>query len=368
VIERHFGESALFSLGVEEEIMILDAGTLSQRPESATFVRESEGLTLPGRLKTELFASVVELNTNIAGDAEEALAALVELRRAAREIAERHGLRLAAAGSHPLDQPLDQEIAPEERYLEFVAYAGVSARRQGVSGLHVHVGMPSPDDCMRALEGILPWLPLLLALSANSPYLAGEVTGLASNRAEILAMLPRHGAPPAFTSYAQWERHVERLARLRLPADYTALWWDVRPHPRFGTLEIRMPDQPTSVRRSGAFVAVVQALCATVLRAKPRRRDAGLRGIYQQNRWAALRFGPRAELIHPDGKRLVSVPEQAAELLELVTPAARELGGADLLDALGVDGSEGDRQLEVGRGGDLRAVCADLADRTLRSN
>ena len=347
--------------------MIVDAESLGQRPEVARFVREAEGWDRPGRLKTELFASVVESNTNVCATAAEALAAVRSLRAGAARIAENSGLAIAAAGSHPFSPPEEQEIAPEPRYLQFVEYAGVSARRQGVNGLHVHVGMPSADACMAALDGVLPWLPLVLALSANSPYLAGAETGLASNRAEVLGMLPRHGAPPAFETYADWEAHVERLSRLRLPSDYTALWWDVRPHPRFGTLEIRMADQPTASALTGAFVALLQSLCATVL-AEPRRvNEPGARGIYQQNRWAALRFGPRAELIHPDEERKASATHLAAELLDRIRPAAQDLGAAGLIDALDPARCEGDRQLEVGRSADLRAVTEDITTRSLES-
>ena len=220
-------------------------------------------------------------------------------------------------------------IAPDPRYREFVEYAGISARRQAVCGLHVHVSMPGPDECMHALEGVLPWLPLLLALSANSPYLAGEETGLASARAEVLALAAARGAPPAFATYAEWEAFVERFVRIGLADGYTRFWWDIRPHPRFGTLEVRTPDQPTSVELTAAFAALLQALCVTVLAAEPPRPAS--RGDYAQNRWAALRFGPRAELIHPDGERLVPVPELAHELLALVEPAARELGTAEVL-------------------------------------
>ena len=135
----------------------------------------------------------------------------------------------------------------------------------------------------------------MLALSANSPYLAGRATGLASNRAEVLAQLPRAGAPPAFGSYGAWEGFVERLIGLGLADDYTRFWWDVRPHPRFGTLEIRMPDQPTSLAVTVALSALLQALCASVELEAARPAD---RGDYAQNRWAALRFGTAAELIH----------------------------------------------------------------------
>ena len=344
--------------------MILDAETLLLSPSVDVLVRETEPLDLPGDVKTELFAAVVELTAPASRSVLEAVAALAALREGARAVAEKNGLRLAAAGTHPISPPEEQEIADDPRYRKFVDYAGVSARRQGVSGLHVHIGMESAQACHQALEGVLPWLPLVLALSSNSPYLAGRATGLASNRAEILAQLPRAGAPPAFRSYAEWEAFVERFVRLGLIDDYRRLWWDVRPHPLFGTLEVRMPDQPTRLELTAAFGAVLQALCVVVLAGAPSRFDPASRGVYQQNRWAALRRGPDAELVHPFRDRIVPVRELAAELVDLVTPAAEELGTKASLEPLLRGTCEGEEQLAVGRERGLEAVCADLVERT----
>ena len=184
MIEARFGEAAgPLSLGVEEGLMILDAESLDQVGAVAALLGEVEGLALPGSLKTELFASIVELNTGVCGSVAECEAALAELRRAAFEAAGRHGLTLAAAGTHPFALPEEQPVVDEERYTTFVDYAGISARRQGVQGLHVHVGMPTGAACWGVLEWMLPWLPLVLALSANSPWLGGRLTGFASNRA-----------------------------------------------------------------------------------------------------------------------------------------------------------------------------------------
>jgi carboxylate-amine ligase len=352
LIESAWGESPPLSVGVEEELIILDAETLDPVGAVEVFLRESEGLDLPGRLKTEMHASIVELNTGICADAAEAVTALVELRRAADAIARRNGLRVAAAGTHPITPPEELPIVPEQRYRDMVAYVGPVARRQGVSGLHVHVGVDSADECFHALEGILQWLPLVLALSVNSPYLAARETGLLSTRAAILAELPRSGAPPAFHSYGEWEEWVERLVRIGVTVDYTRIWWDVRPHPRFGTLEVRMPDQPTALERTGAFVELLRALAAAALEEPPPPYDPARRGDYQQNRWAALRFGMDAELIHPDGSRALPARELAAELFE-------RLGVAPLGEP------EAARQLEVGRADGLTAVCADLVERTI---
>ena len=350
MIETHFGETPPFSIGVEEELMVLDAETLLLAPRAAELIAAAESSGLPGTLKGELFASALELNTGICGSPDEAGEALVGLRAGAARLAAERGLRLAAAGSHPISRPEDEDITDEPRYAEFVAYAGVSARRQGVSGLHVHVGMPSAVACFHALEGVLQWLPVVLALSANSPYLTGEETGMQSNRAEVLAQLPRSGAPPAFSSYADWEAFVDRFARLGIGADYTRFWWDLRPHPTFGTLEIRMPDQPTALEVTVGLVHVLRDLCRRALDEPQPSHNPVARGFYQQNRWAAARFGLQAELIHPDGESTARASALAAEIAG---------------DRLDTSRTEADRQLEVGRADGLPAVCADLVARTL---
>lgn len=345
--------------------MLLDGETLDLVPASGDLLAEAGELDVPGRLKLELFASVLELTTDPCETADEAEESLRGLRRGADEAAARLGLRLAAAGTHPTAIPVDQEIADDPRYREFVAYAGISAKRQGVNGLHVHVEMPNEEACFAALEAMLPWLPLVLALSANSPYLEAKETGLASNRAEVLAQLPRSGAPPAFGSFSGWERFVERFVTAGLADDYTRFWWDIRPHPRFGTLEVRMPDQPTELERTAAFVALLQTMCAHA--ARLRDVVAADRGVYQQNRWAALRFGTEAELLHPVEDRTATVAELVQELLERVTSTADELGTADAIGRFERVDTEGARQLEVGRARGLHAVSADVVERTVVS-
>jgi glutamate---cysteine ligase / carboxylate-amine ligase len=343
VIPHAFGQSPPWSLGVEEELFVLDAESLEPVPVPADWLDGA-------RFKAELHATVVELNTGICSDVAEAASELAELRVEARRRAARDGLALAASGSWPTAVSEEQPITQDAGYLRFVEYAGPSARRQYVCGLHVHVGVASPEGCMQALEGALPWLPLVLALSANSPYLAGTETGLASSRAEILALLPRSGAPPVFAAYEEWERFAERLLALGLADAYTRIWWDVRPHPRFGTLEVRMPDQPTRLAPTVAMAALTQALVASAESAGPADR-----GIYAQNRWAAARFGRTAELIHPGGDRLVCVDELLDDLLEHLGPTANSLGGARFLEPL-TDLAQADDQLALGRRHGLRAL------------
>jgi carboxylate-amine ligase len=366
VIEQHFGESVPFSLGVEEELMILDARTYEQVAAVDKILSGVEGMELPGSIKTELFASVFETNTNVCATVGEVDEALPALRRAAAAAAEREGLAIGAAATHPFALPEAQPIVKEERYVTFAGYGGITVRRQGVQGLHVHVGMPTAEDCWRCLDSIVPWLPVVLALSANSPWYAGALSGMASNRAPVLAELPRAGVPPAFASYAEWESWVGRLARLGVVEDYTRIWWDIRPHPKLGTLEVRVPDQPTDVHLSASFTAVLQGLCATALDGGLPRNESLLgdrgRADYVQNRWSAARFGPRAQLLHPDGESYVLASELAAELLELIRPAARRLGGEPFLDRLDPGTCEADLQL---RSDTAQDAAADVVARSL---
>jgi carboxylate-amine ligase len=341
VVPHRFGSSAPFSVGLEEELFVVDLETLAPAPVP-------RGLLDGARFKAELFTSMLELTTTVCVDVAEAVAELGELRAAARRHIQAAGLELVAVGTWPTAVSEREEVTPKEPLLRFAEYAGSSARRQHCAGLHVHVGVASPEECMGRLEAVLPWLPALLAVSANSPYAGGEETGLASTRAELLALLPRSGAPPAFESYAAWSRFAEGLVRLGLADDLMRLWWDVRPHPRLGTLEVRVPDQPTRLADTAAFAALVHALVAAADPGAP----AADRGLYAQNRWAASRFGATAALIHPEEERLATPAELLAELL-------RGLGSADLLGRLeGLD--QAGAQLEIGRRDGLRSLCETL--------
>jgi glutamate---cysteine ligase / carboxylate-amine ligase len=351
VIPHVFGESRPWSVGIEEELFVLDARTLEPAPFPVELL-DGE------RLKAELFTTLVELTTGICSSVVEAVAELAELRAEVKRRAAGHGLVVAAAGTWPLAVPEEQPISDIPALRSFAEYAGSAARRQFCCGLHVHVGVESPELCLEALEAVLPWLPLVLALSANSPYVGGKATGLASTRAELLGLLPRAGAPPIFGTYGDWERFAEKLVAFGLADSYTRIWWDIRPHPRYGTLELRMPDQPTSLETTGALAALLQAL---VMAAEP--GPAADRGLYKQNRWAAGRFGAEAKLVHPDGSRLAAVPELLDELVARVEPVARRAGSAALLGSL--DGlAQAGEQLELGRRGGLAALCSRLVELT----
>ena len=288
--------------------MLLDPETLELAPGV-------ERLLGPEGLKTELFSCLIETNTPVCETAYEVRDELVRLRRLVVERAARENLVVAASGSHPFSIPEEQPIVDEPRYVEMLEELGPIAKGQLVCGLHVHVGMSSFDACLHALAGIRPWLAAVLVLSANSPYIAGEETGSLSSRLARLWSLPRAGPPPPLASLADWEAEVAAAG-----VDYTRIWWDARPHPRLGTLEVRIADQATSVNRAAALVALVQALCA-------------------------------------------APPETGVHLLDGIEPAARELGTWELVETLR-EPPEALRQLEVGRREGLKAVSADLVARS----
>jgi carboxylate-amine ligase len=326
-----FGGSAPWSVGVEEELFLVDAGTLETVPLFSEVVPE------PGpRLKPELFACIVEITTPVCLDAD---GVLEELRRLRQEVTVRaglHGATILAAATHPLARAVDQPIVPKQRYLDLLARLGDGVHLQLVCGLHVHIGVPSADTCLRALEGVLPWLPVLLSMSANSPFVEGEDSGLLSARAGRLRDLPSGGPPPVLRSWSDWEAATGE--------DYTRLLWDARPHPRFGTLEVRIADQQTDVRRSAGFAALVQALVVTLADEEPEPYD---RRLYAERRAAAAAAPPD--------------PDDLAALAALVKPAARQLGSWALVRAL-VDGRpEAERQLELR----LPAAVRDIAGRSL---
>ena len=306
--------------------MLLDEETLELAPGV-------ERLLGPEGLKTELFSCLIETNTPVCESAAEALAELVRLRGIVRDAAAREGLAIAAAGTHPFSRAEEQVIVAEPRYLKMLEELGPKLRRQLVCGLHVHVGMESFDACLRTLAAIVPWLPAVLALSLNSPYMRGEETGALSARAARLGELPRGAEPPSFSSQADWEATIDATGQ-----DYTRSWWDARPHPRLGTLEVRIPDQPTEVGRSAALAALIQALCAVAPAPAEGSRDS-----YLQRRAAAAGRGEA----------------RTAELLALVEPAARDLGTWKLVETLRGP-PEALRQLATGRRDGVVAVAAEL--------
>jgi carboxylate-amine ligase len=242
-----FGAAPPWSLGVEEELMLVDAETLE--PSHDGFSRVFGEAT--DRIKPELFESFVEITTPVVETAEEAEAELRALRHDVAERAAGHGLSVLATGSHPTARGRIP-LVPVERYVRMKAELGPQLYRQVVCGLHVHVSVPDPDTCLRAFEGVVPRLPELLAASANSPYWDGEPSGWRSIRSQLLLEMPTGGTPPVLRSWDDWQAASRD--------DSTRRHWDAWPRPEYGTLEVRVLDQPTSLRRSAELAARVQRL------------------------------------------------------------------------------------------------------------
>jgi len=289
-----FGSSAPGSIGVEEELFLVDSETLEPVPLAAAVVPE------PGpRIKHELFASVVEVTTRICADAGEALEELRKLRSDVAERAAEHGATILAAGTHPTARGADQRVADDPLYREIARQLGPALERQFVCGLHVHVSVPDEETCLLALEGVLPSLPDVLALSANSPFVEGVESGLRSARADALLALPTGGAPPVFRTWADWEATTAGL-------DYRRLHWDIRPHPDYGTLEVRIADQQTEVRRSAALAGMIQQLVLSAVNAEAEPYD---RDLYAERRARAAGAPSKGALVgqRPEAERQLEI-------------------------------------------------------------
>ena len=303
-----FGSSAPYSLGVEEELFLVDVETLEPVPIAAQVVPE------PGpRIKHELFASVVEVTTPVCADADEVLDELRKLRAEAAALAAVHGATILAAGTHPTALGAGQPITDEPLYHQIAMGLGPALGRQFVCGLHVHVGMPDEETCLRALEALLPALPDLLALSANSPFVDGADSGFRSARADALLALPTGGAPPVFRTWADWEARTAGV-------DYRRLHWDIRPHPDYGTLEVRIADQQTEVRRSAALAGMIRQLAVSAADTETGPYD---RDLYAERRARAASV--------PSGRTLLDSRPEAERQLELGPPGAvRDLADRSL--------------------------------------
>jgi len=286
-----FGAAPPWSLGVEEELMLADAETLE--PAHDGFSRAFGEAA--GRIKPELFESFVEITTTIVETPEEAEAELRALRHEVAGRAAEHGLALLATGSHPTARGR-VPIVPVERYRKLKAKLGPKLYRQQVCGLHVHVAVPDPDTCLRAFEGVLPRLPELLAASANSPFWDGAESGRRSIRSEILLEMPTGGPPPLLSSWDDWEAATR--------GDSMRRHWDVWPRPEYGTLEVRVLDQPTSLRRTAELAGEVQRLVreAAETNGKPFDRDE----------YASLRDAAGRDGGGPDAERQLELGPEAA--------------------------------------------------------
>src|SRR5947207_4127705 len=296
-MEHHF-VGPRYTVGIEEELMILNSSSL----DLTNAIDSILGAVPPsGEIKPEFLESVLEIATAPCPDVPAVGAELVSLRGLARDRARARNLEIGAAGTHPFARWEDQRVVSDDRYRGLIRSLGFVARQELVFGMHVHVGMADPQEAVYVANALRPHIPLLIALSANSPLWRGEATGLMSSRVPIFRAFPRVGLPPRFEDWADYERRVETLSESGVIEDYTFLWYDVRPHPRLGTIEIRAMDSQTRVEHTIALSALVVSLVKLLTE---RFHDAvGLPEppweVLDENRWLAARHGLEAELLDP---------------------------------------------------------------------
>ncbi len=353
------------TLGVEEELHIVDATTGQLAPKIEEIMSRLPE-DLEKAVSYELFQSVLEIKTPPYATVAEAEGRLRELRSRVGSWAAACGTALSSAGTHPFSRYMDQKITEHERYKRVIETLRWVAQREVIFGQHVHVGVPGEEEVIEAHNRLSEQVPLLLALSANSPYWQGMDTGYESTRVKIFETFPRSGLPPAFPDYAAFEGYVDLMIAAGAIDDYTFCWWDVRPHPNIGTIELRVLDSQTSLRSNAALAALTQCLVVKFLSESP--RGPYNRELTVENKWRASRYGLNAAFY--DVEKGVSVPakEAARALVDELRPISQELGCEnELLDVLEIvengTGSQHQRRVYE-KSGDFLDVVAFLIENT----
>ena len=362
-----------FTVGVEEEFQIVDPETWELRSHVSELLTASAP-ALGDQIKRELHQSIVEVGTRICADVRELEAEVCRIRHELSDAAERVGLRIAAAGTHPFSRWIDQVISPGERYENIVEEQQQLARSLLIFGLHVHVAVPDRASMIELLNEARYFLPHLLALSTSSPFWQGRDTGLKSFRTTVFRRFPRTGIPDQFNSWSEYEEYLDTLVELRCIDSGKKIWWDLRPHPVFGTLEFRVCDVPTSPRVTVCLAALCQAIVVKLYRL--RRSNLGFRtyarALVEENKWRAARYGIDGNLIDFGKRQEVPMRALALELLEFLDDVVDDLESRPAVEYVKTiieEGTSADRQLEVYRHtGDLRQVVQWLVEETRASN
>jgi carboxylate-amine ligase len=361
-----------FTIGVEEEFQIIDPETGALRSHVSELLTASAP-SLGDQIKRELHQSIVEVGTKICADVTELEHEVCRIRRELSQSAESVGLRIAAAGTHPFSSWKDQLVSPGERYENIVEELQQLARSLLIFGLHVHVAVPDRSAMIDLMNEARYFLPHLLALSTSSPFWMGRDTGLKSFRTTVFRRFPRTGIPDQFDSWSEYEEYVDTLIELHCIDNGKKIWWDLRPHPTFGTLEFRICDVPTAPRASIAIAALAQAIIVKLYRL--RSRNLGFRryhrALIEENKWRAARWGIDGKLIDFGKRREVPMRDLAIELLEFVDDVVDDLGSrreVEYVKKILADGTSAERQVDVYRHtGDLRAVVQSIVEETRES-
>ncbi len=363
-------DAGLFTLGIEEEFQIIDPETRDLRSHVQHLLADEH--TLADQLKPELHQSVIEVGTNICRDIKEARGEVLRLRRDLSRLARRNGLTIAASGTHPFAHWKDQLITPNPRYDEIIEDLQDVARANLIFGLHVHVGIDDREVAVHIMNAARYFLPHIFALSTNSPFLQGRNTGLKSIRSKIFDRFPRTGIPDYFTSLSEYENYIKLLIKTGCIDNAKKIWWDIRMHPFFNTLEYRICDVPMRVEETIALAALIQAVTAKLHRLIKQNLGFRLyrRLLLNENKWRAARHGISGKLIDFGKQEEVACVGLIHELLAFVDDVVDELGSREeigyIYEILRM-GTGADRQIAVWREtNDIRAVVDFIVGETHR--
>jgi len=363
-------ERPAFTLGVEEEFQIIDPETRELRSHVQEILDEGK-LVLKERVKPEMHQSVIEIGTGICKNVAEVRQDVGEMRTEIIRLARKNGMRVASAGTHPFSNWADQKIFPDPRYDSVVQEMQLLARANLIFGLHVHVGIQDRTLAFQIMNEALYFLPHLLALSTNSPFWLGRNTGLKSFRTKVFDRFPRTSMPEYFETPAEFDEFVRILVSTNCIDNGKKIWWDVRPHPFFETIEFRVCDVPMRLDETVTLAALFQAICVKLF--KLRQQNLGFRryrrALILENKWRASRYGIDGKMI--DFGKEIEVPfrELVGEMLEFVDDVLDELGSRREVEAVNwilANGSGADRQLRTyeATGGDLKKVVDYICEET----
>lgn len=359
-----------FTIGIEEEYQIIDPITRELRSHISVMLEEG-GMILGERVKPEMHQSIIEVGTDICANVTEAARDVKLLRAAIARLAKKHGLRIMASGTHPFSDWKTQDITEKDRYRVLVDDLQDVARGNLIFGMHVHVGIEDKNLAIDLINQARYFLPHLLALSCSSPFWLGRETGLRSNRSSIFKNFPRTGIPGVFNSYAEFDSYVQTLVKTNCVDNGKKIWWDLRPHSIYNTIEFRVCDLPTDYRTSIALAALIQAIVAKlyVLRKQNMAFRVYPSALIEENKWRAYRYGLDGKLIDFGKNMEVPTRELILELLDFVDEVVDDLGSREALEhvhTILANGTDADRQLKVySLTNDLKAVVDDICDATL---
>ena len=359
----------VFTLGIEEEFAIVDPQTRELRSHIQEIL-EGDKLTLKEQIKPEMHQSVVELGTEICQSIDDARTHVVELRSHLARLAGKGGMRIASAGTHPFSHWHDQQITEGERYKEIVKDMQQVARANLIFGLHVHVGIPSRETAIHVMNQARYFLPHIYALSTNSPFWVGRNTGFKGYRLKVFERFPRTGIPDAFEGLSEYEDYLKLLVRTNCVDNAKKIWWDIRLHPFFDTLEIRVCDAQSRVDDTLAMAAIIQAVIVRLHKLQRQNLSFRIyrRRVIDENRWRAARYGLEGKLIDFGREQELETRRLLHEMLEFIDGEIDELGSRreiEHIEKIMAEGTGSDRQLEVwARTADMREVVDHIVRET----